>query len=516
LFKKILFGLIVLCLLSVSSLSVAGITYEEINVEIYENQYITRQIDIENTLDQPIDVTIETDMPITFSQQSFQLNINETETVTLYLFGETSTGYINISYENETDIIPVTITAVKQNNNINNSLNITIFPNIPTGGELFVIALPEAEDISGFLWINNKIYPIEIKQGFAVIETEKTTYGEAQLWLYNKGFVYSFDINCGLEGDATIETVDTVKVNEILEIFLSVGGKSITNEKITLQDPDGLQHIYYTDNEGKIYPFVNKIGEWIIKASFKNKQFIKKTIVTYKNLPLTIDKETINLGETITVTIDENTEAYATIKKEGIVQFQNKVEYGVLKFTPITSGSYTVEIESGDKKGSTTFKVNMQTNIRILDKNNMQTSIIKQGAEYIIQVIDENNQPITIYQSIKAEKKYQEIQLLESGNPYSEPLITIPLNNGLGFWQPEIHGQYTLSVENIGNYIGSSIEINIEQKPIVEETDMTLTYILVGVTVALGIIILLSLLIKKGIITMPSLPKRKKIPDNLL
>jgi len=513
LFKKIFSSLLILCFL-LPTISAIEIMQSSIDEDIEQNQYLTRPLTITNTADHTIYVSLKTVLPIFFSTSYLVLNASESRTITLLLFGEESQGYINITDDTNITRINVSIDILEMQENDG---NITIFPSPPNSGEMFIIALPDAPDISGFIWINNEMYPIQINGGFTTVELENTAYGEAKLWLYGEGWFHNFSVECGLEGNAVIGSVDDIKIGEFLEVTLKIGDEPLANTEIVVTDPTGVAHPFKTDGNGKIYQLMDKVGEWLLRAEFHEKPTVKKITVTHQTMTVLVNKATLNLGETLVITTGENT-ADIVIKKDGISQFQTNIQSGTLEYNPPTSGKYTVEVESGNKKGTTSFIVNMQTNIRILDKNNMQTSIIKQGAEYIIQVVDENNQPIPVYQSIKAEKKVQQqAQLpLEPGNIYSNPLVTIPLNNGLGFWQPTIHGTYTLSVENNGNYIGSSIEINIEQKTIVEETDMTLIYILIGIIVAITIIILLFALHKKGIITMPSLPKHKKIPDNLL
>lgn len=513
LIKKIFVCILLLCFL-LPTVSAIGITPESIEIEIEEDQYTTEQIEITNTLNHSIDVVIDTDMPITFSKTSFNLGINESRVITVFLFSEESTGYINITYDNTTESIPVTIN-LEQSGNSNG--DITIFPTVPNSGDLFVIALSDAVDVSGFIWINNKMYPIQIKDGFTTVELENIAYGEAQLWLYGKGFIHTFNVECGLEGNAVIESISDIQVDEILDVTLKIGAEPLVNTEITVTDPDGVTCSFKTDADGKIYPLMDEVGEWLLRAEFRGKQTVKKVTVTHQTMSVSINKETLNIGETVIIMTGEQN-ANIIIKRDGVSQFQTNINYGALEYSPLSVGQYTVDVESGNKKGSTSFTVRMQTSIRILDKNNMQTSIVKQGGEYIIQVIDENGQPVSAYQLITAEKVFnQSGVLLEPNSLYSEPLVTIPLDNGLGFWKPEIHGTYTLSVEDIGNYIGSSIEINIEEKFIAEEIDMTLVYVLSGIIVAIGVAILLFYLYKKGVITLPNLPtKHKKIPDNLL
>lgn len=489
-----------------------GVVPGSIVVDIEENQYTVEQIEITNTLNQSINISLETDMPITFSKTFFNLDIDESETITLHIFGQESTGYINVTYNNTTESIPVTI-ALEESGQSNG--DITIFPTIPNSGDLFIIALSDAVDVSGFIWINNKMYPIQIKDGFTTVELENTAYGEAQLWLYGEGFTHTFEVECGLEGNAVIGSVDTIKIGEILEITLKIGDEPLINTGITVTDSTGVTSAFKTDASGKIYPLMDKVGEWMFRSEFRGKQTVKKVTVTHQTMSASVNKATLNIGETVIITTGEQ-DANIIIKKDGVSQFQTNIKYGALEYNPLSIGQYTVDVESGNKKGSTSFTVRMQTSIRILDKNNMQTAIVKQGGEYIIQVIDGNGQPVSAYQLITAEKKFNQSILLEP-SLYSEPTGTIPLDNGLGFWKPEIYGIYTLSVEDSGNHIGSSIEINIEKKLIVEEIDMTLVYVLTGIIIVIGIAILLFYLHKKGVITMPSLPtRRKKIPDNLL
>lgn len=509
--RKISICILILCFITLPVVSSVEVIPDTIDVEIEEDQYITEQLEITNTLNYSIDVLMETDMPITFSKTFFNLGVNESIIITVFLFGEESIGYINITYDNTTENIPVTIALEESESNG----DITIFPTIPNSGDLFIIALSDAVDVPGFIWINNKMYPIQIKDGFTTVELENTAYGEAQLWLYGDGFIHTFEVECGLEGNAVIGSVDAIKIDEILDVTLKIGDEPLINTGITVTDSTGVACSFKTDADGKIYPLMDKVGEWLLRAEFRGKQTVKKVTVTHQTMSVSVNKATLNIGETVIITTGEQ-DANIIIKKDGVSQFQTNIKYGALEYSPLSIGQYTVDVESGNKKGSTSFTVRMQTSIRILDKNNMQTAIVKQGGEYIIQVIDGNGQPVSVYQLITAEKKFNQSILLEP-SLYSEPTVTIPLDNGLGFWKPEIYGIYTLSVEDSGNHIGSSIEINIEKELIVEEIDMTLVYVLTGIIIVIGIAILLFSLHKKGVITLPNLPaRRKKIPDNLL
>lgn len=510
--KKIFLSLFILCFLfpTVSSIHVVPDT---VDVDIDENQYLVKQMEITSTLGSSVNISIDTDMSITFSKTGFTLGVNESEIITMHLFGQESTGYINITYDSFVKQIPVVI-HLKQHGQSNDS--ITIFPSVPTSGSMFILALPDAVDVSGFIWVNNKMYPVYIKDGFTTVELENIVYGEAQLWLYGEGFVHTFDIECGLEGKITLESADEIGVDEILEVTLKIGGEPLINTGIIVTDMDGDAYPFKTDDEGKIYPLIDKVGEWTLRAEFQGKQDIKKVSASYKVMSVTVNKQSLNIGESVVITTGQQ-QATILIKKDGASQFQTNVEYGALEYNPLSVGEYIVEAVSGNKKGSTSFTVNMQTSIRILDKNNMQTSIIKQGGEYIIQVVDENGQPVSIYQSITAEKVVNQIGIIEPGDVFSEQLVTIPLDNGIGFWMPKIWGDYTLYIEDSGSYIGTSAKISIEKQLVAEETDMTLVYILTGVIVAISVVILVFYLNKKGVITLPNLPtKHKKIPDNLL
>lgn len=508
-FKKIFLCLAILCLASLSVVSAIEISPTSIDADVKQGQYAIRYIHITNNENHTINVSLSTELSISFSSSYFTLIVNQSKDITVYLFGDESQGCINVTYDGNTTCIPVNITVPEVTTE---NENITIFPPIPNSGELFVIALDKPANLSGFIWIKNKIIPVDIQNGFAIVEIEETLYGEAQLWLYGKGFVHTFNIECGIEGNAVIEAPGSTKIDEIATITLKIGDKHLANTEITVTDPTGLSYPFETDDNGKIYPLMDKLGDWIIRTEFRGKQTVKKITVIRQTMSVSVNKQVLNLGETVIITTGEQN-VDIVIKRNGISQFQTNVNSGTLEYNPLSSGQYTVDAESGNKKGSASFTVNMQTSIRILDKNNMQTSVVKQGGEYIVQVVDENNQLVPAYQSITARMTFLQSQQLESESLFDPSMVTIPLNNGLGFWQPEIYGTYTLSVGNNGNYIGSSIDISIEQ---VEEMDMSLIYILIGIVVAIVIIILLFYLYKKGLITVPNLPKHKKIPDNLL
>jgi len=503
--KKIVVCLFLFSLLAfpVSSLQ---ITPSDINIEIKEGNYKLVTLHFYNELNNSVNVSLSSPLPISFSDTFFQLSKNQSKNIQLYILGETTTsGFILVSYDNTSVFIPIHINITKE---VIETGNITFFPSIPTAGEYFVISFPSPINQTGFLWLNKEIIPIDIKNGFTILKVNKTQYGEAKLWLYGKGFIASFNIECGIEGDAVINIPESVTIGEIAEISITIGDTPLNNLDVVLIDPDGLTYSFETDRDGKIYPVMNKIGEWSVKTSFKNKQIVKKTNVVYKPLSLSINKNTIKLGETVTITSQEKNIEYI-VKKDGVTRYQTTVTDGTLEYSPSSSGSYTVFAKTNEKQGSIKFSVKRVTTIKIFNENNMQTSVLKQGKNYIIKVTDETGNIVSDYNEINIEPIYTEF--IEAG---LEPIITtISLNNGVGFWSPRNSGNYSLSIPDLDNNIGCSAIISIE-KTLNQNTDLSIVFYVIAVVIIAIIIFVILYLYKHGL--LPNLPKRKKIPDKLL
>jgi len=485
------------------------ITPNSVTVDIPLDSYITKEINFNNPENHTVNISLSSSLPISFSKTYFTLENHSSENITLYIFGEgNKNGFITVEHDGDTSILPVTIDISLETTNG----TLMIYPHTPKSGKSFIIALPEPLNVSGFIWLNEEIIPIEFKHGFTVIQLDKTEYGDAQVWIYNEGFVQTFEIDCGIEGTVFFSVPSKSEVGEITEISLMLGTVPLNNVEIDVVDPDNNEYILETDDSGHVYPILDKIGEWTIRTVFRERQYTKKINVDYKSMTVSINKETVNIGEYVVITTDE-TNCDINIKREGVSKFQTTVVDGTLEYSPLESGTYTVTVTSGNKKGSSSFSVNVKTDVRIYDKNNMLTSVLKQNNEYIIQIVDDDNNPITIYTEIIAEHVYD----IENENG---DVFTIPLANGVGLWKPQIYGNFRLTIPDMENYIGNIMIISIEQTisdtPFIPQSneDMTYVYVLIAVILIVFFVILLWYLNNKGII---DLPKRKKnIPDKLL
>jgi len=387
------------------------------------------------------------------------------------------------------------------------SNDIIVFPKTPTSGELFVVSHTKKINTSGFIWINNKIIPVNLMNGFAVVETDEKLYGKAELWLHPMGFIYTFNIALGVEGNVVLHSKDKTSIGDMLEIRATVGGTDINDLTIYLTNPDGIQFTYKTDSKGKIYPIMDKTGDWVATTSFNNIDTVKKITVTHKSLSVNIDKDSFNEGEIATITTGENNVEF-TVKRAGITVFQTTSVDGTLQYTPPTHGSYVVYAVTADKQGSKEFSVRTITNIKIYDSNNMQTSILKQNQNYIVKITDNSNNIIKSYDVIQINS--ETIDEYEYQFPVYSP---ISLSDGIGFWIPEMSGRYRLSIPDKDNYVGSTALITIEGTTAVAESmDITIP---LAVIIVIVVIIILYYLYHKGLITLPDL-QRKGIPDKLL
>ena len=488
--KKIfLILLFSICLIASPVLSLEIIP-NELDVVITPNEYVIATILILNTEDHTLNISCSSSLNILFSPSSFSLAPEATQNLKIYIFEVANQeGNININYsEGEIDI-PITITV---NNTIinNNGINITIFPSSPLSGKVFAVFLDAPVDTSGFLWINEQMYPVEIKNGFTSLKTEENIYGDACLWLYGEGFTQDFEIKCGLEGTPIFKVSEPVTIGDIANIQLLLGDDPAANLDVFLKDPDDIEYQFKTDINGKIYPSLDKIGEWVLGSTFKGEQIIKKFTVTYKLLGLIVDKGIYNIGDTVIITCEEQM-AEITIKRNKIMQLQTTTLTGHYEFVPEKSGEYTIGAISSEKKGTTSFIVNMPTSIRILDSNNMETTILKENNNYIIQILDENGQLVTGYTQVFT------------------PIGPVYLNDGLGLWKPTTGGTVTLSIEDSGEYIGSELTVSIESEP-----DNSLVMMIFAIIIISFVVyILYRFFIKTGKIALPKGKGRKKLPN---
>jgi len=336
--------------------------------------------------------------------------------------------------------------------------------------------------------------PLDFIDGFAITQTEQTIYGNAELWIHGEGFIHTFDILCGMEGKAGLGIPDDIKIGNVADITLSIGGEPITGASITLVNPEDYEYNFVTDSQGQIHPVMDIAGEWTARTSFKEQQIVKKISVSFKTLSVSTNKELYNVGEKVGVVTGED-HAEITVKKDNAIMLQTTVETGYVEFFPEQSGTYKINAVSDDKKGSNSFNVKMPLNIRVLDENNMQTTLLKKDKQYIVQVFDENGDTVSAYNEILIS------QSIQGGY--------VALNNGIGFWTPDKTGQITLSVNDKDNYVGCETMVSVESN------DNMMIYA-VAVIAVLIVLFIIYYLYKKGILHLPSLPKRKKIPDKIL
>jgi hypothetical protein len=495
LYKKIILFLILSSILSISVSADLNVTPESLNVSI-DNGYSTKQFVINNTFNYSIDISLSTSLssPVFFNPTSFSLNYNENKIVTVtFLEGVSQSGKIIITYSNGsstgTKNVSVNLTILSNSNK-----NVSIYPVKPYSGKLFVLALKENVDLPGFIFISDEVIPVYFNDGFTTVEVEPALYGDAELWLKGEGFIYDFEILCGIDGTALFEYSKTLTVGDIATISLSIGGEKLKGVSISLIDHDGIIYSFKTDADGNIKPVMDKPGEWIIKTVFKDKQIVSKINVEYKQLKINLDKISYNVGDKTSVSFDENN-VDVTVKRDNMIILQQQTETGVLDFFLSEPGTYVVSAIANEKKASKEFIVKSQTVIRILDENNMQTSILRTDKKYIVQVIDNRNNLVSIYDTV------------------STPYGLIYINNGLGFYTPTEGGQISLSIPDKDNFLGCSVLVTVEQAM---EQDNSLLYAVLVIVVIIVIVLFLFFLYQKGMISIPSLPKRRNIPDKIL
>jgi len=203
------------------------------------------------------------------------------------------------------------------------------------------------------------------------------------------------------------------------------------------------------------------------KTVFKDKQIVSKINVEYKQLKINLDKISYNVGDKTSVSFDENN-VDVTVKRDNMIILQQQTETGVLVFFLSEPGTYVVSAIANEKKASKEFIVKSQTVIRILDENNMQTSILRTDKKYIVQVIDTRNNLVSIYDTV------------------STPYGLIYINNGLGFYTPTEGGQISLSIPDKDNFLGCSVLVTVEQAM---EQDNSLLYAVLVIVVIIVIVL---------------------------
>lgn len=510
---KIFFLLICLILFPVvSGINITPsyqISPESFNIVINENEYITKNISIISNVNHSCNITLESDLSVLFSDDSFMM-MNETVNVSVHFFGEeTGTGFIRIKEDGVViQSIPVIISLseedIVEDDEGSVDLDLDLFPQIPVSGNYFAISFNESVNCSGFLWIKEQMFPVSFDDGFTILTVEKNIFGEARLWLQGYGFVHSFNIESGLEGSPSLIIPKSASINDVVDVRFVIGGEPISNKEIIVTSPFDTVETYITDVDGMIYPVFDEVGEWIVESSFQGKNVVQQVNVPYLKMDVSISKKVFNIGEKVGIVTDVNN-AVITIRKDNSVKLQVSVDDGYLEYTPDESGSYSVTAISNDesKKGSNSFNVNIKAFIEIFDKNNMQTSVLKEGNEYLIKVVDDSGDVISEYSEVSIDS------------------YVIHLNNGIGLWNPSFSGDLTLRLQDKNQYIGGDMSITVmESDEVIQESDNTFLYVLFGMIFIIVGGFVLYYLYDKGIIYLPDSVKNLlkhdgNIPDDL-
>ncbi|MBS3748150.1 MAG: hypothetical protein KGY67_00435 [Candidatus Thermoplasmatota archaeon] len=507
-FFLLLFCLILIPVVSGQFIPPYQVSPNSLEIIVNQNEYVTKNISITSNLNYSRNISIQSDLPVLFSDTNFEI-LNETVNVSLHFFGEeTCSGLITVSDDDGViQNIPVIITLIESESDedsYEDSLVFEMFPENPVSGNYFAVSFNESFNSSGFLWIKEQMIPVSVENGFVILKVDKNMFGEARLWLHTYGFVAEFMIKSGLEGSPSLKIPKSSEINDVVNVQFVIGGEPISDEEIEVTSPSDDVSTYITDVEGRIYPILDEVGEWIFKSEFQGKKIVQKLNIPYLKMDVSISKKVFNIGEKVGIVTDVNN-AVITIKKENSVKLQINVGNGYLEYTPDESGTYTVSVISDDetKKGSNSFDVKVKATISVFDKNNMQTSFLKQNHEYLIKIIDDSGNVISDYSKVMIDLKQ------------------INLNNGIGFWSPSSFGELTLSIDSKGQYIGSQSVVTVEQSVIKnDELDNTIIYILIACISVPLIIIMLYHFYNRGIISIPDELKNlfnrdKKIPDDL-
>jgi len=360
---------------------------------------------------------------------------------------------------------------------------ITIFPEKPVSGKTFAIVLNERINTAGYVYVGDTLYPINIQNGFGTVTVDETTYGDAVLWLYgvnSSDIQKSFYIDVGIEGSLGLDTTDVIKVNEVLDATITVGGKPIKDVEVIFVSPDNKEIVLHTDSEGKVSHIMDMVGLWLIKCSFLGQNVVKEINVEYKPLGITCDNNKYVLGDDVRIETEENT--VLDITKDGVIKFQGLATNGILVYTPNEPGNYRVTGVLNNKKGTVDFTVYQEAFIKVYNLDNLQVQHLSTGEKYMVKVVDSRDRPLSDFKEI-----------------YYDFSKTIPLTGGIGFWTPITAGNIQLTLPDLDGFVTNNINLLIEGK-----TENTAEINIYGILFVVGIFIVLLLYIF-----------RDKLPDSI-
>lgn len=324
---------------------------------------------------------------------------------------------------------------------------ITIFPDSPTSGEMFAVILDNRVSTSGYVWVGGKLFYVIVTNGFGTVQTDDNVYGDAYIWLYGENASSSlkktFTIQCGLEGTLSLDAPESVKVNEVAEINITMGGEPVADAEVLITDPFGYSITLHTNENGKVTQIMDKVGDWLIRCTFLSQNALKEVNVEYKQLEISVSNDEHIIGDD--VRIDTEEDAIIEITKDGVLKFQSTALNGVLVFTPNEPGAYRATGTIGNKRGTVDFDVFQRITIKVFDLNNMQISKLEAGTKYLVKVVDDRDRPVSDFDEVYY--------------GYGE---TISLNGGFGFWTPMSGGTTELYLDDIDGFLSNTLNVLVE------------------------------------------------------
>lgn len=429
-----------------------------------QGSFQIRTVTITNDDDEQVNVTVEfpPGMNYYLPVSHYTLAPHESKRIQMGVTVQnTTTSVITYKYNNETDYIPQMIRV----NVSRDQPDIIMAPSSPSPGDGIHVMLMSDELINAQGMVicskTDNRYPFTIERGIGTFKLNKSEKpGTAVMRLISNDFnpiFYSFNITGeAQDGDGDgddeeekeltidIRGGDDVGYGASRIVSLSIDETSAEGSLI-VTTPDGDQLLKKTDSEGRTSITFDTAGLWSLQAESGNYTAEKGIRIEKQNMSITRPQGDITTGEEITFTTSPNAECTIT----GGDRERNLVAdaSGELSWTPSIPGEYTLEATTEQKKGSISFIVTQNTQIRI-DQRGATGGKIKKGVETTVKVVDSGGQRI---------ETIDEITIRDPNNfPVRASLV-----DGMLQWTPDMTGVYNFEVTGTGNTMGDTAQVQV-------------------------------------------------------
>lgn len=365
---------------------------------------------------------------------------------------------------------------------------VEIFPNPPVSGADIVIFFTgdhRGLRARGFLSVNGYVYAVDM-DGFDIVSLDRNAYGTATLRLFGSSVVESdstkvFDIQRGSGKDVRISMPNDATVGSIVTATIVYGTDPLMNQEVAVENPDGDEETYVTNNQGKIEFTVDVVGRWRLMVVAEGQTATGSVTVGYGTLALGIAEETYRIGDTVTVVTEPGAVVDVYIDNEYQTEFTASSE-GFASLTLTGGGNYRLVGKLDNMRGEYTFSIPSQAQIQVLDSTTRApVSKLETNRRYIVEVTDEDGNPLSDAEAVWIQ------------NPLgTKELLT--LTDGSGFWTPLSLGAYTLTVDDTASASGNAKYILIRPA----EAEFGWLTIAVGIAVFVLVLMLILTLLARS------------------